>query len=125
MAKVKMDYKKITVDDMVQYVLKYDNTKEAKDFLKSFYEKKAKKYKLVLKLDEDGNPIRYIGKDGKEKFRKEKQAIGSDKTEVYNVLKAKKGFYERYKDDIEFEQPPVKTKEQEKDKVAKALSLLG
>ena len=125
MAKVKMDYKKITVDDMVKYILEKDNTKEAADFIKGFYEEKPKKTKLVLKLDDNGEPIKYIGKDNKEKFKKEKVAAGTETTKVYNVLKAKKAFYERYKDDIEFSKPPVKTKKVETDKVAKALALLG
>ena len=123
--KITMNYKKITVEDMVKYIKEYDNTDEAKEFIKGFYEDKPAKYANVSKVDADGKPITYIGKDGKLKIKKEKVAVGKETKKVYNVLKAKKGFYDRYKDAIEFENPPVKSKEAvATNKVADALALL-
>ena len=122
---VKMDYKKITVKDMVLYIKEYDNTEASKEFITGFYEEKKKKTRNVAKLDEEGKPITYIGKDGKTKIRKKKVAVSKETKPVYNVLKAKKAFYERYREVIDFENPPVKTKEKvEMDKIASALALL-
>ena len=122
---VKMDYKKITVKDMVLYIKENDNTEASKEFITGFYEEKPKKTRNVAKLDEEGKPITYIGKDGRTKIRKKKVAVSKETKPVYNVLKAKKAFYERYKEVIDFENPPVKTKEKvEMDKIASALSLL-
>lgn len=123
--KVTMNYKKITVNDMAMYIKDYDNTPEAKEFIKGFYEDKPAKTKSVNVLDDEGKPVTYIGKDGKTKIKKKKIAVGKSTKPVYNVLKAKKGFYERYKDVIEFENPPVKTKgATATDKIANALALL-
>lgn len=123
--KVTMNYKKITVNEMVMYIKEHDNTPEAKEFIKGFYEDKPAKTKSVNVLDDEGKPVTYIGKDGKTKIRKKKVAVGKATKPVYNVLKAKKGFYERYKDVIEFENPPIKTKEaSEEDKIKSALALL-
>ncbi len=123
--KVTMNYKKITVNDMVMYIKENDNTEEAKVFIKGFYEDKPEKTRSVNVLDEDGKPVTYIGKDGKTKIKKKKVAVGKATKPVYNVLKAKKGFYERYKDVIDFENPPIKTKETAAaDKIASALALL-
>ena len=125
MAKEKMNYKKMTVDDMVEYILKYDNTAEAKEFINGFYEKKPAKVKLVLKLDNDGKPIEYINKASKKTYKKERIADGKGEKDVYNVLKAKVAFYNRYKDDIDFENPPIKTKDNSNDKIKNALAKLG
>ena len=125
MAKATMDYKKITIEDMVNYIKESDNTPEAKAFIKGFYEEKPAKTKTVNKLDAEGKPITYIGKDGKLKIKKERVAVGKATKPVYNVLKAKKGFYERYKDKIDFTNAPVKAKADAKEnKIEKALALL-
>ena len=123
--KVTMNYKTMTVDDMVLYIKENDNTEEAKTFIKSFYEDKPAKTKSVNILDDEGKPVINISKDGKQKIKKKKVAVGTATKPVYNILKAKKGFYERYKDAIEFENPPIKTKEKaETNKVKNALALL-
>ena len=122
---VKMNYKKITVKDMVLYIKENDNTEEAKEFINSFYEEKPKKTRNVNLLDDEGKPITYIGKDGKTKIRKKKVAVSKETKQVYNVLKAKKEFYKRYKEVIDFENPPIRTKEKvEVNKIASALALL-
>lgn len=123
--KITMNYKKITINDMVMYIIEYDNTPEAKEFIKGFYEEKAAKTRNVNVLDDEGKPVTYIGKDGKTKIKKKKVAVGKTTKPVYNILKAKKAFYERYKDVIDFENPPIKTKEKDiTDKIASALALL-
>lgn len=123
--KVTMNYKKITINDMVMYIKEYDNTEEAKAFIKGFYEDKPEKTRSVNVLDADRKPVTYIGKDGKTKIKKKKVAVGKATKPVYNVLKAKKAFYERYKETIDFENPPIKTKgKAETDKIASALALL-
>lgn len=126
MSKTKIDYKKMTVDDMVNYILEKDNTKESAKFIKGFYEDKPKDTKLVVKKDSNGNPITYIDKNGKEKYRKVRVATTKETKKVYNVLAAKVAFYEKYKDDIEFINAPEKKKKDEpNDKIASALARLG
>ena len=119
--KVQLDYKKITIDDMVDYIVKYDPTKEAVDFIKSFYEEKPAKVERVGAVNEKGEPIMIKNKKGEMVQKKVERAIGEEKKQVYNILKAKSDFYKRYKNDIEFLNAP---KEKKTDSISKALSKL-
>lgn len=122
--KIKMNYKKITLEEMVLFIR--DNDKEeGTKFIKGFYEKEPAKTKLVNVLDAEGKPETYINKKGKTAIRKKRVAVGAETKEVYNVLKAKRAFYDRYKDKIEFENAPKEKAEEKKDdKIKSALSLL-
>ena len=125
MAKVKMNYKKITIEQMVDYVLNYDNTQEAKDMFNSFGTVEPLKTKLEPVFDDDGKPVMFTNKKGERKQRMKRVGVGKETKEGYNILASKKAFYERYADKIEFENPPIKTKEVEKDKIKKALAKLN
>ncbi len=120
--KVVFDYKKLTIDDMVDYILQNDPTKEAVAFINSFYEKKPAKVKRVPVFNEDGSPVMIKNKKGEEIQKKEQKPIGKEMKDSYNILKAKSGFYERYKDVIKFENAP---KGKKVDKVASALARLS
>lgn len=125
MVKVKMNYKKITIQQMVDYVLKYDNTQEAKDMLNSFVTEEPKNTKLVPVFDEEGNAVMYTNKKGERKQKMKRVAVGKETRQGYKILESKKAFYNRYSDKIEFENPPIKTKEVENDKIKKALAMLN
>ena len=123
--KITMDYRKMSIEDMVLYIRDYDPTEKSKEFIRGFYEEKPKNTKSVNKLDATGKPVTYVDKKGRIKIRKQKVAVGNETKQVYNILKAKKGFYNRYKDVIEFKNPPKdKKKENKSTKIEKALALL-
>lgn len=120
MAKAKFDYRKITLEQMVHYVI--DNEKKDVIDLNSFMTE-TEEYKLVNVIDAEGKPQTYIGKDGKIKIKK-KQVKTGVKTQKYNFLKAKQEFYKCFKDDIEWINPPKAKTEKDEKKATDILALL-
>jgi hypothetical protein len=118
---VTLDYKKLTIDDMVDYIINYDKTPEAVAFIKSFYEEKPANVERVGKVDSNGKPVMITNKKGEKVQKKETRAIGTETKQVYNILRAKSEFYKRYKNVIRFENAP---KEKKTDSISKALSRL-
>ena len=122
--KIKMNYKELTLEQMVLFI-KENDKEEGTKFIKSFYEKAPEKTALVNVLDAEGKPLTYINKKGKVAIKKKRIAVGDKTKEVYNILKAKSAFFDRYKDKIDFiNAPKAKKEETKEDKVKSALSLL-
>lgn len=118
MAKFQLDYKKMKLEDMVNYLIDFDK-KDMID-LNSFMEE-VDKYELVSVYDADGKPKTYIGKSGKVKIKKEQRPTGK-KTTRYNFLKAKKAFYNTFANEIEWINPPTEKKNKT---TAKATDILA
>ena len=119
--KVTFDFNKLKLEDMVNYVV----ANEAKERinLKEYLEVKEK-YKLVNVNDAEGKPQTYVSKKtGKIKIKK-KQIPTGEKTERYNLFKAKREFYTEFKNDINWINPPKVKKAKEEKKATDILSLL-
>ena len=119
--KATFDFNKLKLEDMVNYVV----NNEAKDRinLKDYLEVKEK-YKLVNVNDAEGKPQTYVSKKtGKIKIKK-KQIPTGEKTERYNLFKAKRDFYTEFKNDINWINPPKVKKTKEEKKATDILSLL-
>lgn len=119
--KTAFDFNKLTLEDMVKYVV--DNELKEKIDLKKFLEEKEK-YKLVNVNDAEGKPQTYVSKKtGKIKIKK-KQIPTGEKTERYNLFKAKREFYNTFKNDIDWTNPPKEKQEKKAKKATAILSLL-
>ena len=119
--KPQFDYNKITLEEMVNYVI--ENKKKDVIDLKSF-NTETEEYKLVNVIDAEGKPQTYVSKkDGKVKIKK-KQVKTGKKTTKYNFLKAKRAFYEAFKDDIDWINPPKAKSADAKKKATDILALL-
>lgn len=111
-AKVKLDYKKLTIAQMMDYIKENHNDKASKAAFAAVAIKEQKEQKTVDVLDEDGNPVTYVDKSGKVKVKKQRVDKEDGKmVKVKDTFAAKAYFYKTYKDEIEFENAP-------KDKVA-------
>lgn len=123
--KKSFDYRKITIMDMATYIAENHNDDETKEWFKSFNEMKGKKT-YVNVLDAQGKPVQYVDKNGNTRIKKKAVAVkGGEQKPQFNMLKAKKGFYERYNGEIEFTNPPIKKdKKNVPNKVEEALALL-
>ncbi len=93
------DFKTLTLDQMVDYILK--NAPDEKAWFKSVaFEMRCKK-KAVPQFDANGNPIMKVCKDGKEKQAvKMVEVEGSEQAPVFNLLKAKYAFCEKFMPEI-------------------------
>ncbi len=120
MAKPKYDFNKLTLEMMVDYVLK-NNAKDRID-LKQF-KTEVDEYKYTQELNPDGTPKLYLDKNNKTKIKRKKYSTGN-KTIKYNLFKAKRAFYEEFKDEIEWENPPKPKKEKAKSKIDDILAKL-
>lgn len=119
--KTTFDFNKLKLEDMVNYVVS-NEAKERID-LKQYLEVKEK-YKLVNVNDAEGKPQTYVSKKtGKIKIKK-KQIPTGEKTERYNLFKAKRDFYTEFKNDINWINPPKVKKAKEEKKATDILSLL-
>lgn len=119
--KTAFDFNKLTLEDMVKFVV--DNELKDKIDLKQFLETRDK-YKLVNVNDAEGKPQTYVSKKtGKIKIKK-KQIPTGEKTERYNLFKAKREFYDKFKNDIDWTNPPREKKEKKAKKATSILSLL-
>ena len=120
--KVSFDFNKLTLEDMVNYVV--DNDLKDSIDLKQFLEE-TEKYKLVNVNDEEGKPKTYVSKKtGKIKIKK-KQIPTGEKTTKYNLFKAKRYFYEETKNAIDWKNPPKVKKAKEQKKATDILAKLG
>lgn len=125
--KIKVDYHKLTVERLAELIAKLGD--KAKDFnAQDYVAERAAETKLVAVVDVDGKPKYYVGKDGKTKIRKEKVAVGTKKEKYFNLMKAKRDFYDLFRDAEEFEwynTPKVAEKKDSKKKVEAALKSMG
>ena len=119
--KATFDFNKLKLEDMVNYVV--SNEAKERINLKDYLEVKEK-YKLVNVNDAEGKPQTYVSKKtGKIKIKK-KQIPTGEKTERYNLFKAKRDFYTEFKNDINWINPPKVKKAKEEKKATDILSLL-
>lgn len=106
-AKVKLDYKKLTIPQMMDYIKTYHNDKDSKAAFAAVAVKEQKEQKTVDVLDADGNPVKYVDKAGKEKVKKQRVDKEDGKIiKVKDTFAAKTYFFKTYKDEIEFENAP-------------------
>lgn len=119
--KITFDFNKLKLEDMVNYVV--SNEAKERINLKEYLEVKEK-YKLVNVNDAEGKPQTYVSKKtGKIKIKKRQIPTG-EKTERYNLFKAKRDFYTEFKNDINWINPPKVKKAKEEKKATDILSLL-
>lgn len=107
MAKVKLDYKKLTMAQMMDYIKTYHNDAESKSAFKAVAVKEQKEQKTIDVLDENGNPVLYTDKKGRE--QKKKQRVDKEDGKMIKVkdtFGAKNFFFNAYKDEIDFENAP-------------------
>ena len=112
MAKLSMNYRKIKAEDMKKFI--EENHEEDKKAFKEVAFVSRKPVAYVQKVDAQGNPIYKISKKtGKKYIVREAVNVSGEEKKSFNLLKAKQWFYEKYKNEIDFENVPRK-----KDKVA-------
>ena len=112
MAKLSMNYRKIKAEDMKKFI--EENHEEDKKAFKEVAFVSRKPVAYVQKVDAQGNPIYKISKKtGKKYIVREAVTVSGEEKKSFNLLKAKQWFYEKYKNEIDFENVPMK-----KDKVA-------
>ena len=107
MANKKLDYKKLTIPQMMDYIKEFHNDKASKAAFAAVAIKEQKEQKTIDVLDEDGNPITYT--DDKGKVRNKKKRVDKENgkmVKVKDTFGAKAYFYKTYKDEIEFENAP-------------------
>lgn len=108
------DFNHLTAKDMKDFIEKYHNDEESKKAFKSAAFETVTEKKAVTVYEADGKPKVYIDKSGKTRVKKKMiDANTGKKTVKFNLLKAKRYFYDTYKAEIDFENPP-KTKKTEK-----------
>lgn len=104
---MKLDYKKLTLKEMVDYIEANHNDKASKSAFAAAAIKEHKEQCYVNVVDENGNPTTYTDKNGNTKVKKQRVDKPNGKvTKVKSVLDAKKYFYDTYKDEIEFTNAP-------------------
>jgi len=110
-----LDYKRMTLKDMYDFLLEEHNDDESKKAFKDAYIEVRPKTTYVTVYESDGKPKVYVDKNGKTKVRKKKVPVKSgEKIQSTNLLKAKRYFYETYKSEIEFTNVPETNKKQTK-----------
>ncbi len=124
-----VDYNKMDLELFAELLNSLPEDKQKEFNAQQYVSTRPAKTKLVTKLDADGKPDTYINKNGKTKIRKEKRAIGTETVEYFNLMKAKRAFYNAFKDEFEWSTRPkesTKDKAKEKEeKTAKALASIG
>ena len=106
-AKVKLDYKKLTIPQMMDYIKTYHNDKDSKAAFAAVAIKEQKEQKTIDALDENGNPITYTDEKGKVRTKKKRIDKEDGKMiKVKDTFGAKAYFFKTYKDEIEFENAP-------------------
>ena len=109
------DFKRLTAQDMAKYIEENHNDAESKkNFKEAAFETKIEKVAVTV-YEADGKPKYYIDKTGKTRVKKKMiDANTGKKKEKFNLLKAKKYFFETYKDEIEFENAPKESKKEKR-----------
>ena len=93
------DCKKLTLEQMKEYIEK--NAPADKRWFKEVAFEERTQKQAVKQFDADGNPIMKVGKDGKmHQAVKMEEVKGGKKAMVFNLLKAKYAFCERYMPEI-------------------------
>lgn len=104
---ITLDYKTLSMQDMVDYISEYHNDKESKDAFKKVALKQQVKQTTIPATDENGNIITYIDKKGRTRKKLKRVDVKDGKvTTVISIFDAKSYFYETYKDEIEFTNAP-------------------
>ena len=107
MANKKLDYKKLTIAQMMDYIKEFHNDKASKAAFAAVAIKEQKEQKTVDVLDESGNPVTYTDDKGKVRTKKKRVDKEDGKmVKVKDTFGAKAYFYKTYKDEIEFENAP-------------------
>lgn len=116
MAKIVMDYRKIKAEDMKKFI-EENHEADKKEFkAEAFTLRKPSVFVGVV--DGEGKPVMYVDKNGKMKQKRKAKETSGEAKLVFNLLKAKQWFYERYKTEIEFKNAPVKKVKEEKPSVS-------
>ena len=104
---MKLDYKTLTMEQMMDYIKKNHNDKASKAAFSKAAVKDHKEQCYVVVTDEAGKPVMVETKTGALKPKKKRIDKEGGKTiKVKSVLDAKKYFYEAYKDEVEFTNAP-------------------
>ena len=104
---MKLDYKTLTLQQMVDFLEQYHNEAPSKKAFASVAVKEQKEQITIDALDEDGKPITYTDKKGNVKTKKKRVDKPDGKmVKVKDVFGAKNYFYNTYKGEIEFENAP-------------------
>ena len=117
--KPKYDFKRLTAEEMKNYIETYHNDAESKAaFKKVAFEEKVEQTAVTV-YEADGKPKVYVDKNGKTRVKKKMIDVNGGKKVVrFNLLKAKNYFYDTYNKEIDFENlPKGKEKENEKNKM--------
>jgi len=107
MANKKLDYKKLTIPQMMDYIKEFHNDKASKAAFAAVAIKEQKEQKTIDVLDDNGNPVTYTDDKGKVRTKKKRVDKENGKmVKVKDTFGAKAYFYKTYKDEIEFENAP-------------------
>lgn len=116
--KPEYDYAKLSAKQMAEFITTYHDDEESKKaFKNAAYVETVEKIAVDV-YGKDGKVKLYVDKNGKTKIKKKMiDKPNGEKTTKFNLLKAKKYFYEKYKDEISFSNLP-KTATNDKKNVA-------
>ena len=107
MAKTKMNYKKLTIAQMMDYIKENHNDADSKAAFAAVAIKEQKEQKTIDVLDADGNKVTYVDKAGKTKVKKQRVDKENGKMiKVKDTFGAKQYFYKTYRNEIDFENAP-------------------
>lgn len=126
--KKKVNFKKLKIEGLVELYKEVGEEKiAAKKFdMSKYVEEKAEKSALVDIVNADGKPKYYVGKDGKTKIKKKRVAVGDKKVKKFNLMAAKRDFYDAFKEEYDWEDAPRAKQSGNKSDVAKnALASIG
>ena len=123
--KIRVDYHKMDVEKLAELVASLgENTKGFK--AADYVAERPAETKLVDIVNADGKPKYYVGKDGKTKIKKKKVAVGDKKEKYFNLMAAKRAFYDLFREEFDwYNTPKVSSKDDNTKKVAAALASLG
>lgn len=123
--KIRVDYHKMDVEKLAELVASLgENTKGFK--AADYVAERPAETKLVDIVNADGKPKYYVGKDGKTKIKKKKVAVGDKKEKYFNLMAAKRAFYDLFREEFDwYNTPKVSNKDDNTKKVAAALASLG
>lgn len=123
--KIRVDYHKMDVEKLAELVASLgENTKGFK--AADYVAERPAETKLVDIVNADGKPKYYVGKDGKTKIKKKKVAVGDKKEKYFNLMAAKRAFYDLFREEFDWYNTPKKSaKEDNSKKVADALAAMG
>lgn len=126
-AKKKADYNKLTVEKLAELYSSLSPEEQQKMNFNEYVEDKPAKTELVDVKGADGKPKYYIDKNGNTRIKKTRKPIGTKKKKVFNLMKAKRAFYDKYTDKFNWITKPVEKSNASKkeNKTKAALETLG